>query len=320
MRHLLLAYLVVSFMPGIAALAMMGLLLKRSFSRALALYAASFACFTAIIAKNLVQFYLGINVASAGLPPGAYALLAAGMPVSAAMQATMALAANELAGPPFKRGADAAAVASAAAQVLFMVEPLSPLVMSYSRTDGRIVFGPAAPVFSLVLVSWIAYSALAVVVGRKRIEPPRLRRPAVAAAAFSLAALPAFAFDELRFTGQAAIDALPVPVVFFPLYYLVLATSTAAVGARELAASSAPPDDGEILEGLGARFSLSERERAVVELAAKGYGNKKIAQELGISPKTAGNHIYNIFRKTGVSSRFELLALLKPAPGKAGGR
>jgi HD-GYP domain-containing protein (c-di-GMP phosphodiesterase class II) len=48
---------------------------------------------------------------------------------------------------------------------------------------------------------------------------------------------------------------------------------------------------------------LTTREVEVLQLAARGMPNKEIAHRLFISPKTAGNHIANIYTKIGVSNR-----------------
>ena len=69
-------------------------------------------------------------------------------------------------------------------------------------------------------------------------------------------------------------------------------------------------DVREALEELCSRFDISKRERDVVRLLCKGYANKKIAEELHISLSTVKDHNHNIFRKLGVSSRTELVALL----------
>jgi DNA-binding NarL/FixJ family response regulator len=48
---------------------------------------------------------------------------------------------------------------------------------------------------------------------------------------------------------------------------------------------------------------LTEREREVVELIAKGDSNAAIAMRLGISAKTVRNHVSNIFTKLQVTDR-----------------
>ena len=56
-------------------------------------------------------------------------------------------------------------------------------------------------------------------------------------------------------------------------------------------------------------FGLTPREQDVHRLVAAGYTNRRIADELYISPKTASVHVSNILAKLGVSSRGEAAAL-----------
>jgi HD-GYP domain-containing protein (c-di-GMP phosphodiesterase class II) len=48
---------------------------------------------------------------------------------------------------------------------------------------------------------------------------------------------------------------------------------------------------------------LTDREVEVLRLISRGASNRTVAQELTISPKTAGRHVENIYDKLGVSSR-----------------
>lgn len=58
-------------------------------------------------------------------------------------------------------------------------------------------------------------------------------------------------------------------------------------------------------------YHISEREFSVIKLVSEGLTNKEIATRLGISVNTVNNHVANIFSKTGVRSRIDLLNLLK---------
>ncbi len=50
---------------------------------------------------------------------------------------------------------------------------------------------------------------------------------------------------------------------------------------------------------------LTQREQEVLKLAAKGLGNRDIANELGVAFRTVKGHFESIFAKMGVSSRTE---------------
>jgi DNA-binding NarL/FixJ family response regulator len=52
---------------------------------------------------------------------------------------------------------------------------------------------------------------------------------------------------------------------------------------------------------------LTERERAVLQLVARGHRYREIGAELSISPKTAENHVRNILGKLHLSRRSDLV-------------
>lgn len=53
---------------------------------------------------------------------------------------------------------------------------------------------------------------------------------------------------------------------------------------------------------------LTEREREVLALVARGYTNKQIAEALYVSEKTARNHVSHILEKLGLARRSEAAA------------
>jgi DNA-binding NarL/FixJ family response regulator len=58
---------------------------------------------------------------------------------------------------------------------------------------------------------------------------------------------------------------------------------------------------------------LTEREREVLELIARGKNNSEIAELLMVSPKTVRNHITNIFSKLQVADRAEAIIKARDA-------
>jgi DNA-binding NarL/FixJ family response regulator len=58
---------------------------------------------------------------------------------------------------------------------------------------------------------------------------------------------------------------------------------------------------------------LTERERQVLELIARGSSNTEIAAALGLSLKTVRNHISNIFAKLQVAGRAQAIVKARDA-------
>jgi DNA-binding CsgD family transcriptional regulator len=58
-----------------------------------------------------------------------------------------------------------------------------------------------------------------------------------------------------------------------------------------------------------AEATLTPQERQVAQLVRKGMSNKDVAAQLFVSPRTVDFHLRNVFSKTGVSSRGELIGL-----------
>ena len=58
---------------------------------------------------------------------------------------------------------------------------------------------------------------------------------------------------------------------------------------------------------------LTQAERAILRLVLHGYSNSGIAQVRGKSASTIANQLYAIYRKLGVKSRRELMAIKAPS-------
>lgn len=73
--------------------------------------------------------------------------------------------------------------------------------------------------------------------------------------------------------------------------------------ARLIARALASPDTPET----GGPGELSERERQVLVLVARGLNNTEIAENLGLSPLTAKTHVSRIMGKLGARDRAQLV-------------
>jgi len=64
------------------------------------------------------------------------------------------------------------------------------------------------------------------------------------------------------------------------------------------------------LESFGNMYGLTARELEIVREVIAGKNNNEIGEQLFISPNTVKNHIYNIYKKTGIKNRYELIVHL----------
>lgn len=71
------------------------------------------------------------------------------------------------------------------------------------------------------------------------------------------------------------------------------------------------------LEEIFARFRITRREQDVVRGILEGRSNAEIARAFFISEKTVETHVYNIYQKTGVKTRIQLLNLFRDNSGPA---
>jgi DNA-binding NarL/FixJ family response regulator len=64
---------------------------------------------------------------------------------------------------------------------------------------------------------------------------------------------------------------------------------------------------------------LTRREREVLRLILKSYDNREIASYLNVGEQTARNYVHNLYSKLGVSSRMQLIRVLREAGIPAAG-
>lgn len=81
-----------------------------------------------------------------------------------------------------------------------------------------------------------------------------------------------------------------------------------AIAGRVLAYFSAP------VAALPRAFpALTDREREILNLIARGHPNPSIAAQLSLSPKTVGNYVSNIFTKLRVADRAQAIVRAREA-------
>ena len=157
-----------------------------------------------------------------------------------------------------------------------------------------------ADYFASMTVLWVNLS---------KIQAQGTRRVILAANIVSLSLVPVFiftvVFDSLRSAGYA---------LYCMAFEIVMVVFFFSSFASDEASPQGEPKELELEDLAG--YRISEREFGVIRLIAEGLTNKEIGIRLNISVNTVNNHVANIFSKTGVRSRIDLLNMLKEVQAK----
>lgn len=161
----------------------------------------------------------------------------------------------------------------------------------------------------LICLFVIAFCLVVMLHNRKGIEDRDVRHMILTIVIVGLSLLPfimaSFFVDYIRsITSQVIILAYSIVILVF----LFISIS------RKLSEEKEIVDKEEEKNGSAVDLSIyhiTEREEEIIELICEGNTNKEIAQKLSLSVNTVSNHITNIFDKTGVRSRIDLLNLVR---------
>jgi DNA-binding CsgD family transcriptional regulator len=104
-----------------------------------------------------------------------------------------------------------------------------------------------------------------------------------------------------------AIERLNISLDY--IYFSAWSLIVISVFLQYLANPSALINEGKISEAFISAYKITKREAEVVELISLGLSNQEIADRLYVSLATVRTHVYNIFQKTGATSRVHLLRI-----------
>ena len=143
-------------------------------------------------------------------------------------------------------------------------------------------------------------------------------RPFVAGTVLAACCLAMLVGSAVKWQGTAEDGNGPVMHALIFVYYAVIVVDLGYASWRSLVnrpdsdgGASVPRDAyGRRVDELAAAHDLTPREAQVLLHLAGGHSSKYIAKTLFISDNTVRTHTRNIYRKLGVGSREELLALV----------
>jgi len=294
--HVFLAVNIVAFSLGIVVLILGTLSFRRSGT-------AIFRDFTLLAAAGVVYLLLDMirlySRAAAGVISGALPYVAM----------TLSGAANGMAG---------FAIPALAFQVVAIRISRTRAIIHAAVVVVMVVLGILDDLSSDLAFSFVdtaalaclqGYGAVVLLAGFRRIEHEAVRGlarsfmvvmlcgvPLMLAerVAASLPGTPSF-LREYNLAELAYFLGLSVLVIKYALRYLFEAT---------------PAAPAVLPERFIEKYGISPREREIISMMLRGYGNRKISETLFISAMTVKNHIYHIYQKTGVANKIQLINII----------
>lgn len=164
--------------------------------------------------------------------------------------------------------------------------------------------------YSLIQVAFlpsVMYSLYLLFTGYRKIESKLLQKAIRAFLIISISLLPLIVIDIFSARIPGIDRVVPEGTSFsLLLFFLTWNILNLTYSAKHF--FRPPESDASFLRSaLMESYGVTNREYRIIELIAEGRANKQIASELNISEQTVKNHIYSIYKKTGVFSRVELI-------------
>ncbi len=113
-------------------------------------------------------------------------------------------------------------------------------------------------------------------------------------------------FERLNIIGNHALTGVIAALIIA----ILLKQMSVIFNKKTTAFSERKGPDQTALKNLCDNYGITMREKEIIKMISVGSSNREISRMLEITDDTVKNHVYNIFRKTGVKNRNGLVGLL----------
>lgn len=162
-------------------------------------------------------------------------------------------------------------------------------------------------IFAPISTITIVYSLAIAFIYHRRLPEPVMQKVGLTMAIVGTLFIPAFVVDNFFSDKTARL------LLFTPLFYITWNLLALYFSTRYYLLK--PKDEFDHIPMPGEQFyeayNISNREREIIPLILKGHSNQEIADISFISLSTVKSHIYNIYRKVEVKSRFQFVAKVR---------
>lgn len=162
----------------------------------------------------------------------------------------------------------------------------------------------------VLLFGTMSYCLLLIVTHLRTVGNSLLKRALVVFLITNVAFAPVLIIEIMRPNIPFLTDFPYFEIFSLPFYFFCLNALSIVFAIRYF---NQPPymRNSELTEHFKQIFHVTAREGEIVVQVIKGLSYAQIGKKLFISPKTVDNHIRNIYRKTGVKNRLQLMSLIQ---------
>ena len=309
MKHIIPFYLFFCIASGIAAMVLLFNIYRKTPRKDLFYFSMFFTAMTGNIVINLILMYRSINITGFfGLEDYLLSLLS--VPISFVSFSAFPMAVHRILEVNHEKIRNRILIAINAFACSIQYFPVG---ISYDLESGSLSFGPLYSLIGMTQLIIIVYCVFMLLTGFRKIKNRVIRFLLLLCGGLTLLFIPGFFHDITFPIGQSRLDFFPAEIIFFPLYYFFLAVIIIVYTSKYfmiiIQMEKSVCKTKTFMDDFCIKHDLTDREKEIVPLIVEGLGNKQIADRLCISPKTVNNHIYNLYRKLEINSRFELLAM-----------
>lgn len=175
--------------------------------------------------------------------------------------------------------------------------------------------GIKTDIFLFIFPMFILVPSITVLLNSKVISRKEYGKDLIRLAIVSLVG---YSFEILEYVIikiYPSISYLPMGFLTFSFFSLIISIMSIYFSLKTLhqlkgQLSSGVPSEEQIVHFCETN-ELTSRESQIVNKLLLRFTHREIASQLNISPRTVERHVYNIYQKTGLSSRFELYDIIR---------
>ncbi len=299
MSHLLLFYLLLSFVIGGSSLVLLLILqmsrIGQSVERYRTLFTGVFTCI--LVFQIIVEYFRNTGLQGGWFFP---VILAVSDISVFILIFVLPLYVHELRDVPFKTIMNTILGCIASALIVFRLVPLPNFIDSFIINIGGMLF------YSIII-----YSCLVILMYRDKRTSRSSSSPQEIAAGCTIIFIFLMFFFTLTVDVSLSVGTfLSVNSLFFSSYYIVYSIVTLFHGFDSLRTAKKPEKTDTPLVDLHSLYGVTEREIEIIRHLVSGKSYREIGELLFISVDTVKTHTQNIYKKLHVNNKIGLVKRL----------